>query len=468
MTLRDALGAATDSLEAAGCMSPRLDAELLIADSLGIGRERLFLDPDMEVPPPAARVIAERVRRRNEREPVAYILGKKGFRNIELKVDERALVPRPESEMLVEAALDLPEGARVHDVGTGTGAIALALLDERPDLQVTASELSPEAADLARENAELLGLPLEVEVADGLPPGDYDLVIANLPYVRDDRWETPHAGDQPLRAARGDHRRRGRPRPHPRAGGGDSLGHARRARARRGPGRRDPRPAGRRDLLPRPRELGPHHRRPRAVTPEDVETFERCISVGGVAIFPADTVYGLATEPDSREGVDRLYRLKGRAPDKPAAVMFFQLESALAALPELGDRTRDALGRLLPGALTVVLPNPAQRYPLACGPEPDRLGLRVPALEGELTPLGAMALAGAAVERQPRPAGRTRARVEDIDAGVREGVDLVLDAGELPGTPSTVVDLSAYEESGDWTVLREGAVPREAMVRSLQ
>lgn len=190
MILRDALQAVTESLEAAGCMSPRLDAELLIADALGVGRERLFLDPDMEVPPPAARVIAEHVRRRNEREPVAYILGKKGFRNIELKVDRRALVPRPESELLVEAALDLPEGARVHDVGTGTGAIALALLDERPDLKVTASEVSGEAAALARENAEWLGLPLEVEVADGLPPGEYDLVIANLPYVREDRWDT--------------------------------------------------------------------------------------------------------------------------------------------------------------------------------------------------------------------------------------------------------------------------------------
>jgi release factor glutamine methyltransferase len=189
MTARDALDAAITSLDAAGCMSPRLDAELLVADGLGVGLEQLFIDPDMEIPPPAARMIAEHVRRRNEREPVAYILGRKGFRNIELKVDRRALVPRPESELLVEAALDLPEGARVHDVGTGTGAIALALLDERPDLQVTASEVSREAADLARENAELLGLPLEVEVVDGLPPGDYDLVIANLPYVRDDRWD---------------------------------------------------------------------------------------------------------------------------------------------------------------------------------------------------------------------------------------------------------------------------------------
>jgi release factor glutamine methyltransferase len=190
LTARDALDAATTALEAAGCRSPRLDAELLIADALGVGREKLFLDPDMEIPPAAARVIAEHVRRRNEREPVAYILGRKGFRNIELKIDPRVLVPRPESELLVEAALDLPEGARVHDVGTGSGAIALALLDERPDLQVTASEVSPEAADLARENAELLGLPLTVEVAHGLPPGEYDLVIANLPYVRDERWET--------------------------------------------------------------------------------------------------------------------------------------------------------------------------------------------------------------------------------------------------------------------------------------
>ena len=203
------------------------------------------------------------------------------------------------------------------------------------------------------------------------------------------------------------------------------------------------------------------------MTPEEVETFARCISVGGVAIFPADTVYGLATEPDSREGVDRLYRLKGRAPDKPAAVMFFQLEAALAALPELGERTRLALERLLPGALTVVLPNPARRYPLACGPEPERLGLRVPSLDGPLAPLAAMGwpVLQSSANRSGGPDAR---RVEDIDAGVREGVDLVLDAGELPGTPSTVVDLGGYEETGDWSVLRQGAVPREAMVRSLQ
>ena len=203
------------------------------------------------------------------------------------------------------------------------------------------------------------------------------------------------------------------------------------------------------------------------MTPEDVETFERCISVGGVAIFPADTVYGLATEPDSREGVDRLYRLKGRVPDKPSAVMFFQLEIALAALPGLGERTRAALERLLPGALTLVLPNPGRRYPLACGPEPDRLGLRVPMLEGELAPLAAVGwpVLQSSANRAGEPDAR---RVQDIDERVRAGVDLVLDAGELAGTPSTVLDLSGYEEDGSWSVIRAGAIPQEAVVRSLR
>ena len=203
------------------------------------------------------------------------------------------------------------------------------------------------------------------------------------------------------------------------------------------------------------------------MTPEEVATFERCISVGGVALFPADTVYGLAAEPDSREGVDRLYRLKGRAPDKPAAVMFFDLELALAALPELGPRTRDAVERLLPGALTLLVPNPARRYPLACGPEPERLGLRVPLLDGELAPLAAVSwpVLQSSANRSGEP---DASRVADVDEGLRSGVDLILDGGELPGTPSTVVDLSEYESEGSWQVVREGAIPREAVVRSLR
>ncbi len=203
------------------------------------------------------------------------------------------------------------------------------------------------------------------------------------------------------------------------------------------------------------------------MTREEVETFERCISVGGVALFPADTVYGLATEPDSREGVDRLYRLKGRAADTPAAVMFFDLELALAALPELGPRTREAVERLLPGALTLLLPNPARRFPLACGPEPERLGLRVPLLEGELAPLSAVSwpVLQSSANRSGAP---DAARLADVDEELRAGVDLILDGGELPGTPSTVVDLTSYEQDGSWEVVREGAVPREAVVRCLR
>lgn len=188
MTAREAIASAVDALAAAGCETPRLDAELLVADALAVDRAALVADPALAVPPPAARTIGERVRRRVAREPVAYILGRRGFRRIELAVDRRVLIPRPETELLVEVALELPAGARVHEVGTGSGAVALALVDERPDLRVTASEVSADAVAVARANAERLGLALEPLLAEGLPDGDYDLVVANLPYVREDEW----------------------------------------------------------------------------------------------------------------------------------------------------------------------------------------------------------------------------------------------------------------------------------------
>src|SRR6266550_5945533 len=124
-SVRDALAAAEDSLRAAGCDTPRLDAELLLAHALGTSRESLITGGDGGVPPTGARRMMEMVRRRVAREPVAYILGSKGFRHIDLQVDGRVLIPRPETELLVEAALELPQGARVHDVGTGSGAVAL-------------------------------------------------------------------------------------------------------------------------------------------------------------------------------------------------------------------------------------------------------------------------------------------------------------------------------------------------------
>jgi L-threonylcarbamoyladenylate synthase len=198
------------------------------------------------------------------------------------------------------------------------------------------------------------------------------------------------------------------------------------------------------------------------LTADDIATFERCMRVGGVALFPADTVYGLATEPDTPEAVDRLYRIKGRRPDRPAAVMFFDRELAFAALPELGERTRAALARLLPGAVTAVVPNPARRFPLACGPVPERLGLRVPALTGALEPLAAVRWP--VLQSSANPSGGPDARrLDDVDPRIRARVDLQLDAGALPGTPSTVVDLARYEQHGAYEVLREGAVPAAAL-----
>jgi L-threonylcarbamoyladenylate synthase len=198
------------------------------------------------------------------------------------------------------------------------------------------------------------------------------------------------------------------------------------------------------------------------VNEADAATFARCIAVQGVAVFPADTVYGLACEPDSKEAVYRLYRLKGRKPDKPAAVMFFDVGLALAALPELAAATRDALARLLPGAVTVLVPNPAGRFPLAGGDDPSTLGLRVPRLEGELAPLAAVGWpvlqSSANLAGGPDPS-----RLDDVPEPIRAGADLVLDGGDLPGTPSTVVDLRRYAEAGEWRVVREGAVPAGAI-----
>jgi len=174
------------ALTAAGCQTPRLDAEVLLAAAMGVDRAALIADPARGIEPAAARAFQEFARRRTQREPVAYILGRKGFRRIELEVDQRVLIPRPETEHLVEAALTLPHGARVVDVGTGSGAIALALAEERPDLRVVATDISPDALAVARANAARLGLEVEFVQGDLLDPvtGPIDAVVSNPPYVR--------------------------------------------------------------------------------------------------------------------------------------------------------------------------------------------------------------------------------------------------------------------------------------------
>src|SRR5580658_3436315 len=159
---RDALDGAITAIAAAGCETPRLDAEVLLAHVLGVGRERLLSDRTLLVQGPAVRAFQDAVRRRAvEREPVAYILGRRHFRRIELAVDRRALIPRPETELLVEVGLGLAAGARVLDLGTGSGAIALALKDERPDLRVYGSDISEAALELAELNARRLNLDVQ-------------------------------------------------------------------------------------------------------------------------------------------------------------------------------------------------------------------------------------------------------------------------------------------------------------------
>jgi release factor glutamine methyltransferase len=198
VTIRQALIDATAALADAGCDTPRLDAELLLASALRVGRSRLVIDRDEALDAADAVRFAGLVRRRADREPVAYILGVREFRRLSLRVDPRVLIPRPETELLVEVGLSLPRAARVVDVGTGSGAVALALADERPDLSVVGVDASEGAIALARSNAERLGLDVEFVVGDLLaragsvvaetrdrPAGDThnDAILANLPYV---------------------------------------------------------------------------------------------------------------------------------------------------------------------------------------------------------------------------------------------------------------------------------------------
>lgn len=199
---------AAGSIAAAGCEAPEDDAKALVAKVLSVRVEELELDGTTELTEADLAELERLIARRREREPLEYILGSTRFRGIEILVDERVLIPRRETELLVAVGVELPERARVHEVGTGSGAIALALLSERPDLRVTASDLSAEAAEKARENSERLGIPLEITVTRGIPDhvDEVDLVIANLPYITNTSIDTrsPEIRREPTVAVQGD------------------------------------------------------------------------------------------------------------------------------------------------------------------------------------------------------------------------------------------------------------------------
>lgn len=206
-----------------------------------------------------------------------------------------------------------------------------------------------------------------------------------------------------------------------------------------------------------------------ALTREDAARLQRCLAGGGVAVFPADTVYGLGCDPENERAVRRLYELKGRPPDRPAAVMFFDRERALEALGELSTAERRAIETLLPGPVTLLLPNRNRRFPLACGPTTqgrDSLGLRVPLLGDSLAALHAMP--APMMQSSANLSGEPEARrLADVPRELLLAADLALDGGELLGTASTVVDLRDYERSGGFSVVREGALAPADIERAL-
>ena len=199
---------------------------------------------------------------------------------------------------------------------------------------------------------------------------------------------------------------------------------------------------------------------------EDAERLERCLADGGVAVFPSDTVYGLCCDPDNEGAARRMYSLKGRPSARACAVMFFSLADALAALEQLGDGEREVLQALLPGPLTLLLANRGPRFGAACRSDPATLGLRVPWLPGALSALARVGrpVMQTSANRSGEPDARTLAEVPD---GLLAGADLVLDGGELPGVPSTVIDLRDFETDGRWHLLREGALRRDAVAEML-
>ena len=188
---------------------------------------------------------------------------------------------------------------------------------------------------------------------------------------------------------------------------------------------------------------------------------ERCIADGGVAVFPADGLYGLACDPLDATAIGRIHRIKGRDDGKPSAVLYFSPLAMRELVEGLGSRTRQAVGALLPGPVTLVVANPRRRYPLACGEDAEQLGVRL--IDGPLD--GAMCpvfQTSANLSGEPAPA-----RLDEMKDEIIAAVDLAIDGGELTGLPSTVVDLTTFDESGEWSVLREGGLDRAKLAALL-
>ena len=344
------------------------------------------------------------------------MLGEWGFRRLTLKTDARALVPRPETEIVVERCLALLEGAaspRVLDIGVGSGAIALALKDERPDAQVTGVDVSRDALSLARENAHALGLDVDLREGDVSAAAEgWDLVVSNPPYV--DSLAGLAAGAPPRARARTDRRGHARAdRPH----GEHAVS---RLRGRRRPGARRRRGAHgvRLQGVQVTQDLAGKDRSRRGPAVSDAV---EALLAGKPVILPTDTVYGLCALAETAGPTERLYALKGRDSSQPSALLAADLDMLLAAVPELRGRAAAIAAALLPGPYTLVLPNPARRFPWLTGSSPEAIGVRVPALPEAaarvVTETGCVSSTSANLHRWTRPAAPRRGRAGAARSG---------------------------------------------------
>jgi release factor glutamine methyltransferase len=477
--------------------SPRLDAELLLAQTLGVERAELHMAPEQEVGPCAADAYSGLVARRGGHEPVAYILGRAYFRHLALKVTPAVLIPRPETEELVGAALNVlrrkppwgglaaPETAvpLVADIGTGSGAIALSLAQEA-GVRVLATDRQESALAVAAGNAKAAGLERLVEFrkADllyGVPAGSLHLIVSNPPYIRSGElaalapdvrlYEPTSALD----------------------GGPDGLAVFRRlvpeaARALRPGGTlllevgydqaeavgNLAREAGL-GLVQVHRDLSQKDRIVEAVVPgaplltreqldrDTVEALREALAYGAIIGVPTDTVYGIAARWDSAEGVQALFTAKGRAPSQPVAVLFSSVDAVRQALSDLGRRASVALENLLPGPFTFIVSSSVPR-PQMVG-TPDSVGVRVPdhpellRLLGELGPLAATS-----ANHSGSPDAPTLEEADTLVlAHCAAALQLRQRRAKAPSSAgysaSTVVDLRPFESGGNPLVLREGA-----------
>jgi release factor glutamine methyltransferase len=498
-TIATLLDTAAGYLRDKGSSSPRLDAELLLAETLGLERIRLYTEFDRPLAAGEVDRYRALIARRAAHEPVAYILGRAHFRHLTLEVGPAVLIPRPETEELVEGALDLlrsrppwrekgSPACLIADVGTGSGAIALSLAQEG-GYPVLATDIHAEALAVASRNAAGVGVGALVELKQtdllaGVPDASLHLVVSNPPYVA--------SGDM---ASLAPDIRMFEPETALEAGP-DGLAVIRRllpeaARALRpggslllevGDGQAEA-VAGlaveagfsavsvRKDMSQKDRIVGATLPGATVRGLEHVDGADRAalagaLDAGAVIGVPTDTVYGLAAKWDSRVGVAALFAAKGRSPEQPVAVLFPSVEAVKSALPDLEPAAARVLDALLPGPFTFVVATAVPR-PVLVGTA-DSLGVRVPdrpELLGLMTSL-AMPLAATSANRS---GGKDATGLADVDPAVLSHCSVAFAAApgaEAVGAASTVVDLRPLASGGAPLILREGAVKgREVLER---